>query len=293
MKDWFRRHHHPSFEQGGDLNREIPDDLWVKCGKCGELLYQRELENNDWVCTRCAHHFRLRAAQRLDQLTDPGSFTEHAAHLRSVDPLGFATPTETYKEKLAQSAAKAGISESMTVGTATLGGCPLVIAVTDFRFMGGSMGSVYGEKLVRAVDLALERRLPVLTISASGGARQQEGMYALMQMAKTTAAFAALGRARLPHVSLLTDPCTGGVTASYATSADVILAEPGALIAFAGPRVIEQTTRQKLPPGFQTAEFCLQHGMVDQVVPRRELRSVVGNVLRVFEAGGSPRARAV
>ncbi|MDQ3328726.1 MAG: acetyl-CoA carboxylase, carboxyltransferase subunit beta [Chloroflexota bacterium] len=282
MKDWFRRHHPPSFQAAGENNREIPDDLWTKCPGCGELLYQRELEVNDWVCARCAHHFRLRAPQRLAQLTDEDSFEEHEAGLRPADPLDFVSATESYQEKLDQARKKSKLSEAMVVGTARLNGCPLVIAVTDFRFMGGSMGSVYGEKLVRAVDLARERRLPVLTVSASGGARMHEGMYSLMQMAKTTAAFAQLGRERLPHISLLTDPCTGGVTASYATNADVIVAEPGALIGFAGPRVIEQTTRQKLPQGFQTAEFCLQHGMVDMVTPRRELRPVIGNLVQLL-----------
>ncbi len=286
MKDWFRRHHHPSFQSAGATSREIPEDLWEKCPKCSELLYQRELENNEWVCSRCAYHFRLRAEQRIAQLTDEGSFAEHSAYLLSTDPLNFRSATESYADKLRQSREKTGLSESMLIGTATLAGCPLVLAVTDFRFMGGSMGSVYGEKLVRAVDIALDRRIPVLSVNASGGARQQEGMFSLMQMAKTTAAFARLGRERLPHISLLTDPCTAGVTASYATSADIVIAEPGALIGFAGPRVIEQTTRQKLPPGFQTAEFCLEHGMVDMVTPRRELRPTLGNLLRIFSATG-------
>ncbi len=282
MKDWLRRHHPPSFQQNGAVTRDIPGDLWVKCPKCSELLYERELENNQWVCTRCTHHFRLRAQQRIALLTDEGTFVEHGAHLRPTDPLGFVSPKETYKAKLVQAQARVKTADSITFGTATLHGSPLVLAVTDFRFMGGSMGSVYGEKLVRAVDLAIEHNCPVLTVSASGGARMHEGMFALMQMAKTTTAFARLGRARLPHVSLLTDPCTGGVTASYATSADVLIAEPGALIAFAGPRVIEQTTRQKLPQGLQTAEFCLQHGMIDMVIPRRDLRGVIGSVFSVF-----------
>lgn len=290
MKDWFRRHHHPSFQPAGVTSREIPEDLWQKCPKCSELLYQRELENNEWVCTRCSYHFRLRARQRIAQLADEGSFEEHSAHLHPTDPLNFVNAAESYAEKLRQAQSKADLAESMVIGTATLQGCPIVLAVTDFRFMGGSMGSVYGEKLVRAIDTALELRVPVLTVSASGGARQQEGMFSLMQMAKTTAAFARLGRERLPHISLLTDPCTGGVTASYATSADVVIAEPGALIGFAGPRVIEQTTRQKLPPGFQTAEFCLEHGMIDMVAPRRELRKIIGDVLQVFGGcGGGQR----
>lgn len=286
MKDWLRRHHPPSFQQAGASNREIPEDLWVKCPKCSELLYERELENNYWVCSRCTYHFRLKTSQRIALLADEDTFAEHSIHLRATDPLGFVSPRETYKGKLEQAQSKVKANDSMTIGTATLQGQPVVMAVTDFRFMGGSMGSVYGEKLVRAVDLAIKHRCPVLTVSASGGARMHEGMFALMQMAKTTAAFARLGRERLPHVSLLTDPCTGGVTASYATSADVLIAEPGALIAFAGPRVIEQTTRQKLPQGLQSAEFCMQHGMIDMVTPRRDLRGVIGNVLSVFCPSG-------
>ena len=289
MKDWFRRRH-PSFQPGGGLNREIPEDLWVKCPGCGELLYQRELEVNDWVCARCSHHFRLRVPQRVAQLADEGSFEELHASVLPGDPLDFRSNGNAYKDRLAQEQRKTGLNEALIVGAATVEGCPVVLAVNDFTFLVASMGSVYGEKLARAVDLALERRLPVLTVSASGGARMHEGVFSLMQMAKTTGAFAKLGREGLAHISLLTDPCTGGVTASYATSADIILAEPGALIGFAGPRVIEQTTRQKLPQGFQTAEFCLQHGMLDQVVPRRELRGVIGNVLRVFSSTGGALA---
>ncbi len=282
MKDWIRRHHHPGFRAADEVNRDIPEDLWVKCRKCGELLYGRELESNQMVCPKCSHHFRMRAHQRIEQLTDPGAWHEFATELRATDPLGFVSNGESYADKLSKAQKKTGMDEAMRVGMAAIDGCPVVLCVNDFSFMGASMGSVYGEKLVRAVDLAVERGLPVLTVSSSGGARMQEGMFSLMQMAKTTSAFARLGRERLSHVALLVDPCTGGVTASYCTVADVIIAEPGALIGFAGPRVIEQTTRQKLPAGFQSAEFCLRHGMIDLVVPRRELPAVIGKTLRLL-----------
>ena len=285
MKEWFRRHH-PSFRPAEDINREIPENLWVKCAGCGELIYQRELENNDMVCMRCNHHFRLGTAVRIAQLTDDDSFQEHHAHLVPDDPLNFTSAGENYRDKLKQAQRRTGLADALTIGTATIQGCPTVLAVVDFAFQGGSMGSVYGEKLVRVVDTALERRLPVVTVSASGGARMQEGMFSLMQMAKTTAAFAMLGRERLPHVSLLTDPCMGGVTASYATSADIVIAEPGALIGFAGPRVIEQITRQKLPEGFQSAEACLKRGMIDMVVHRRDLPSTIGSILTLFATRG-------
>jgi len=261
-----------------------------KCDNCGELVYRRELEANLLVCPKCSHHFRLGAPQRIAQLADEGTFREHAADLRPADPLGFVSNDEPYAEKLRATQRKTNLSEAMLTGTASIQEQPVVLAVTHFSFMGGSMGSVYGEKLARAVDLAIERRLPVVSVSASGGARMHEGIYSLMQLAKTTAAFAQLGRARLPHISLLVDPCLGGVTASYATSADVLIAEPGALIGFAGPRVIEQITKQKLPPGFQTAEFCLAHGMIDMVTPRRELPSAIGDLLRILCPRGTALA---
>ncbi|ACZ42702.1 acetyl-CoA carboxylase, carboxyl transferase, beta subunit [Thermobaculum terrenum ATCC BAA-798] len=285
MRDFFRRHS-PTFHPAQE-NRDIPDDLWVKCTKCKELLYHRELENNEMVCPRCGHHFRLRVHQRVRYLVDEGSFEEQFACIFPDDPLGFEANGETYLGKVREKQRETGIADAMVVGTAKIEGHPLVLAVSDFSFMGASMGSVYGEKLVRAVGLALQRQLPILTVSSSGGARMQEGIFSLMQMAKTVAAFAELGRRGLPHISLLTDPCFGGVTASYAMTADVILAEPKALIGFAGPRVIEQITRQKLPPGFQTAEFCLEHGMIDMVVPRRDLRPVIGNLLTIFDREGS------
>jgi acetyl-CoA carboxylase carboxyl transferase subunit beta len=291
MRDFFQRRGKFRPEETDDdrAGLQVPEDLWVKCPKCGELIYNRELERAARVCPKCGYHFRLRARQRIAQLVDPGSFVEWDAAVLPEDPLTFADGSGSYDQKLAQTQSKSGEVEALIVGRATIGGRPVVLAVSDFDFLGASMGSVYGEKLVRAVERAEEHRLPLLTISSSGGARMHEGLFSLMQMAKTVAALARLGRAGVPHVALLTDPCYGGVTASYATVADLILAEPGALIGFAGPRVIEQITRQKLPEGFQTAEFLLQHGMIDKIVPRAELKATLETLLRHF---GSSPARA-
>jgi len=280
MRSFFHRHGKFQPLTGGDdrPDQQIPDDLWVKCPTCGELVYSRALERNLRVCA-CGHHFRLRARQRLETLLDAGSFGEWDADLRPEDPLGFVDGAGPYERKIEQTQAKSGEREALVTGRATVGGRPVAVAVSDFDFLGASMGSVYGEKLVRAVERGIGERLPLLTVSSSGGARMHEGIFSLMQMAKTVAAFARLGRARLPHLALLVDPCYGGVTASYATVADVILAEPGAAIGFAGPRVIEQITKQKLPSGFQTAEFLLDHGMIDLIVERSGLRTTLATLL--------------
>jgi acetyl-CoA carboxylase carboxyl transferase subunit beta len=276
----------------GRKEREFPDDLWTKCPKCNELLYSRQLENNLKVCQKCGHHFRLTSDERIAYLVDggkvdegepdTGSFHEHGTNIFPEDPIGFENLGQKYSVKLADTQRKSGLSDALRYGTASIEEIPCVLAVADFRFFGGSMGSVYGEKLARAGELARELGTGLVTISSSGGARMQEGIFSLMQMAKTTAVMAELAEARLPHISVLADPCTGGVTASYASSADVVMAEPGALIGFAGPRVIEQTIKQKLPPDFQTAEFLLKHGMLDMVTPRRELRSTVARLLRLY-----------
>ncbi len=261
----------------------IPNDLWVKCPKCKELLYSKELDNNKQVCHKCGHHFRLGAYARLAITLDENSFVEIDGNLISADPLNFANLVEPpYVQKTQQLREKTKLNEAVVTGYGTLETMPLVVCVCDFAFQGGSMGSVFGEKFVRAVELAMERGWPLLTVSASGGARMHEGTFSLMQMAKTTAALMRLGEEKLLHISLLTDPITGGVLASYASVADFILAEPGALIGFAGPRVIEQITKQKLPPGFQTSEFLLEHGMVDMVVARKELRTTLANLLRLY-----------
>ncbi len=266
----------------------IPDDLWTKCPKCHELQYSKDAERNFFVCPRCHHHTRLSARQRIATLVDEDSFVEYDAELKAADPLEFVANGEAYRDKAAAAVKKTGSNEALISGTATIGRVPISLAVTEFGFLGASMGSVYGEKLVRAIERAIEQRHALITVSSSGGARMHESMFSLMQMAKTTAALAHLGDAKLPHVAVLTDPCLGGVTASYATVADVIIAEPGAMIGFAGPRVIEQVTRQKLPDGFQTAEFLLEHGMIDLVVPRGQLSERVAMILRHFAAINAP-----
>lgn len=261
----------------------IPEDLWVKCPKCGELLYSKELANNFQVCPKCGHHFRLTARQRIEVLSDPDSFQEWNAELRPVDPLTFADLQGPYPDKVKSAEKRSGEHEALITGYATLENRPFVLIVAEFNYLGGSMGSVWGEKLARAVEAAIQQGLPVVTVNASGGARMHEGIFSLMQMGKTVAAFRRLGRARLPHISLLVDPCFGGVTASYATVADVILAEPGALIGFAGQRVIEQVTKQKLPEGFQTAEFVFEHGMIDLIVERANLRGTVVDLIDHYQ----------
>ncbi|HWV24425.1 MAG TPA: acetyl-CoA carboxylase, carboxyltransferase subunit beta [Thermomicrobiales bacterium] len=284
MRNFFQRQgkFRPLFRgdvRGKDEEHQIPEDLWVKCPKCGELLYSRELDRNAQVCPKCGHHFRLNARERIALLADADSYEEWDTGVQPQNPLKFIDPSGPYDEKLAKTQKKTGETDSLITGKATIKGRPIVLIVAEFSFMGASMGSVFGEKMTRAVERAIEERLPVLTVNASGGARMHEGLFSLMQMAKTIAAFHRLGENRLPHFSLLVDPCYGGVPASYATVADVMLAEPGALIGFAGQRVIEQVTRQKLPEGFQTAEFLLEHGMIDQIVDRNLHRDMLGTLV--------------
>ncbi|HLH63449.1 MAG TPA: acetyl-CoA carboxylase, carboxyltransferase subunit beta [Ktedonobacteraceae bacterium] len=261
-------------------------NLVVKCPKCREILLAREWEKNLKVCSRCNFHFKLPAFERIELLVDPGSFVETDGDMVSVDPLKFVTRTKDevqfYAKKLEEERQKVGLNEAVVSGYATIESLPLVLAVMDFRFIGGSMGSVVGEKITRAIELGIEKNTPVLICSASGGARMQEGLYSLMQMAKASAALAKLGEAKLPYFSLLTDPTTGGVTASFAMLGDVTIAEPGALICFAGPRVIEQNMHMKLPEGAVTSEFVLQHGMIDAIVHRRELRPTLARLLRLY-----------
>ena len=292
MRDFFHRRGKFRPEEADEERGEhaIPEDLWIKCPRCSELVYSRELERNARVCPKCSYHFRLRARERIAQLVDPCSFVEWHADLQPKDPLGFADSAGPYDRKLEQTQSKSGEAEALIVGEATIDGRPVALGVTDFEFLGASMGSVYGEKLVRAIEWAAAHGAPLVTISSSGGARMHEGLFSLMQMAKTVAALARLGRSGVPHIALLADPCYGGVTASYATVADVVIAEPGALIGFAGPRVIEQITRQKLPEGFQTAEFLLEHGMIDMIVPRVELPATLGTLLRHYARPVKPAA---
>ncbi|MFN8533208.1 MAG: acetyl-CoA carboxylase, carboxyltransferase subunit beta [Dehalococcoidia bacterium] len=258
------------------------ENLWVRCLRCRDLNYVRELEDNLKVCVKCGYHFRLGARDRVAQLLDGGRFDEWFTELAPIDPLGFTIENQTYRAKLDETQRASGLTEAAVCGGGEIRGHPVVLAVLDFSFLGGSMGSVVGEKIARAIEASLERRWPLVVVSASGGARMYEGALSLMQMAKTAAGLSRLGTAGVPYLSILTDPTTGGVTASFASLGDVTIAEPGALIGFAGPRVIEQVTRQRLPAGFQTAEFLLEHGMIDLVVPRKDLPDTLGKILGLF-----------
>ena len=269
----------------------FPPDLWTQCPSCGEMLYNKQLEKSQRVCGKCSHHFRLRIAERLETLVDEDSFQEHDAGLESVDPLGFVD-SKAYPDRLAQARAVTGATDAAVWGTATIGGRPVSLCVMDFAFMGGSMGSVVGEKVTLAAEAALSARVPLIIVSASGGARMQEGTLALMQLAKTCGALARLADAGIPFISLLTDPTTGGVFASYSALGDVNIAEPNALIGFAGARVAAGTTGESLPEGFQRSEFLFSHGFVDLVVPRAELHGTLAGLLTYLQpAPGRARGR--
>lgn len=268
--------------------RDLPRDVFEKCAGCGEILYRERLARNLGVCPECGHHLRIEAGRYVALLADPGSFEEADADMTSSDPLGFSD-LKPYPERLKTARRKTGRNEAVVAGLCRIEGVPASLAVMDFAFIGGSMGSVVGEKIARAGRRALERGSPLVIVSASGGARMMEGVFSLMQMAKTSAVLARLHERALPYVSILTHPTTGGVTASYAMLGDFNLAEPRALIGFAGPRVIEETIKQALPPDFQRAEFLEEHGMVDRVVDRRELKSAVGRLLRHCWAGWEGR----
>jgi acetyl-CoA carboxylase carboxyl transferase subunit beta len=281
---WFKKVRKPI--EPPDKQSRVPEGLWVKCPSCGQIIYNKDLAESLSVCTKCGHHFRLSASERLRTLFD-GPWTEHDSGLASTDPLEFVD-TKPYRQRLETSIASTGLKDAVITATGLINGIETSIAAMDYGFIGGSMGVVVGEKITRAIERAIAGRMPVVIVSCSGGARMMEGALSLMQMAKISAALARLDRARLPYISILTDPTTGGVTASFAMLGDVNIAEPKALIGFAGPRVIEQTIRQKLPDGFQRSEFLLEHGMLDMVVDRRELKSVVSRVLQF----GLPAAKA-
>lgn len=269
--------------QPGDRpKREIPEGLMNKCSRCGSIQYSKELEKNLKVCPSCGHHMRLNAIERIRMTVDEGSFLEYDADLISVDPLKFPG----YANKLEQQKLKSGLREAVVTGEGTIGGFPAVIAVMSFDFFTGSMGSVVGEKITRAIESATEKRLPLIIFSTSGGARMQESILSLMQMAKTSAALARLDEQGGLYISVITDPTTGGVSASFAMLGDIIIAEPGAVFGFAGRIVIEQTIRQKLPEDFQTAEFNLQHGQLDMVVHRKELRAALSQLLDLHAVKG-------
>jgi acetyl-CoA carboxylase carboxyl transferase subunit beta len=278
---WFRKPKRPL--QSAE-KRDLPPDVFEKCAGCGEIVYRERLAQNLHVCPQCGHHSRIAPDLYLDLLLDPGTFRERNTDLWSSDPLGFVD-LKPYTVRLAEAEEKLGRREAIVVGEGELDGIGVCIGVMDFRFVGGSMGSVVGEKVARIARRALEARRPLILVSASGGARMMEGIYSLMQLAKTSAALARLHEAGIPYISVLSDPTTGGTTASYAMLGDVNLAEPGALIGFAGPRVIEETIKQELPEGFQRSEFLLDHGMVDQVVDRRQLKSTLALLLRHMWVG--------
>jgi acetyl-CoA carboxylase carboxyl transferase subunit beta len=273
---WFRK---PKQKLSGTERRDLPTDVFDKCPQCGEILYRARLEQNSYVCPACGYHNRLNAQGYIDLLLDDGTQEEQFGHLRSADPLHFVD-LKPYPQRLEAAERKVGGGDAVRTVTGSLDEIAVCLAVMDFEFIGGSMGSVVGEKIARLGKLALERRQPFIIISASGGARMMEGILSLMQMAKTSAVLAQLHEAGLPYISILTDPTTGGVTASYAMLGDVQIAEPNALIGFAGPRVIEQTIKQELPAGFQRSEFLLEHGMVDLIVDRRDMKAAVARMLR-------------
>ncbi len=279
---WFRKEKKPRQPKRERL--EIPPDTWEKCEACGHTDLREKFERNLNVCPTCDFHRRIRASDYLAILLDDGTAEETETEIKSTDPLGFPE----YPGRLAKATAKAGEGDAILTATGQLGGMPIGVGAMDFAFMGGSMGSVVGEKIARLGQKSLERKFPLVLVSASGGARMQEGVLSLMQMAKAAAILSQLAERRIPYVSILTNPTTGGVSASFAMLGDAILAEPGAVIGFAGPRVIKQTIGQDLPVGFQTAEFLLEHGMVDQVVHRRDLKQTVGTLLR--HMSGKPAA---
>lgn len=285
LKDLFhkkRKYATITTQEQADRREAIPEGIMTKCKKCSELLISRELEKNLKTCPRCGYHFPMSAQERIAATLDEGRLTEYDQGLTTIDPLQF----EDYPAKVELAQQATGLAEAVVTGEGAIEGHPVVFGVMDSRFIMGSMGSVVGEKIARAIERAIEKRYPVVLFSASGGARMQEGIFSLMQMAKTSAALKKLGDQKLPFVSVLTHPTTGGVSASFASLGDVNIAEPGALIGFAGRRVIEQTIRQKLPDDFQTAEFLLKHGMIDRVVPRKEMKQMLAKILDIHAGGG-------
>ncbi|HEX9161973.1 MAG TPA: acetyl-CoA carboxylase, carboxyltransferase subunit beta [Thermoanaerobaculia bacterium] len=276
---WFRKEKKP--KEAVEKQTAIPEGLWVKCDDCKEIVYKKEVEANHNVCPKCGYHFRLTARERFELLFDDNKYKEFATDIRSGDPLEFRD-TKRYRDRLRVYEQRVGKGDAVLCAEGKLDGMNVVICAMEYNFMGGSMGSVVGEKITIAAERALEKKEPLIIVSCSGGARMQEGILSLMQMAKISAALARIAEARLPYISVLTDPTTGGVTASYAMLGDLNIAEPKALIGFAGPRVIEQTIRQTLPEGFQRAEFLVEHGMVDLITPRSEMKPTVARFLKLF-----------
>jgi acetyl-CoA carboxylase carboxyl transferase subunit beta len=278
---WFQQVKNPKLKNLKKLATVTPTGLWKKCVGCSEIVQTEKLEENAQVCPYCQHHYRLGGAQRIELLCDENSFVEVGEDLASSDPLTFSDK-QAYRERLSAAYQKTGLKDGTLCGTGTIDGMPVALAVMDFGFMGGSMGVVTGEKVALAMDLAFEKKIPCVVVSCSGGARMQEGILSLMQMAKTSASRSRLKAAGLPYISVLTDPTTGGCAASYAMLGDLNVAEPKALIGFAGPRVIEQSIRQTLPAGFQRAEFLLEHGFIDRIIPRKELKKELAFFMRML-----------
>jgi acetyl-CoA carboxylase carboxyl transferase subunit beta len=282
---WFLRSKAPKPEAETGDKLQVPDQMWTKCPSCSSILYTKDLRRNFGVCTKCGFHFRLGAKQRIALLADRHSFLEMDPQLRSQDPLNFKA-RKRYRDQVKDAERKSGVPDAVITGRARLLNIPIGLGVFEMDYLGGSMGSVVGEKLTRMIEISIPEKRPVIIVSSSGGARMQEGILSLMQMAKVSAALARLGQARLPYISVLADPTTGGVAASFAMLGDIIVAEPNALIGFAGPRVIERTIKQKLPAGFQRAEFLLEHGMLDRIVHRSQMRDELALILRNFGFGG-------
>ena len=278
---WFKKSKAPISAQAEAKKVQMPEGLWTKCKNCEEIIYSKEIERNLNVCPKCDYHFRISARDRISLIIDEGTFVETDPNMTSLDFLKFKD-SKKYGDRIKAALKKSGGGDAVITGSGLMNGQEVVVAVFDFSFLGGSMGSVVGEKITRAIELGLEKKAPVMVFSSSGGARMQESILSLMQMAKSSAALAKLKKAGIPFISVLTDPTTGGVTASFAMLGDLNIAEPKALIGFAGPRVIEQTIRQKLPEGFQRSEYLLEHGMVDMIVSRREMKARLSQVLRVF-----------
>ncbi|MEE9430987.1 MAG: acetyl-CoA carboxylase, carboxyltransferase subunit beta [Melioribacteraceae bacterium] len=273
---WFKRAKQNISPQ--TKKREVPDGQWQKCDKCNEIIYAKQLEMNAYVCFNCGHHFRVGSKEYIEILFDKNSFKEIDAKMKSSDPLEF-TDTKKYKDRIVAGIKKSGLNDAVKTGLGKINGNKVSFACMDFKFIGGSMGSVVGEKIARAIDQAYENKIPMIIISQSGGARMMEGALSLMQMAKTSTRLARLSEAGLPYISILSDPTTGGITASYAMLGDVIIAEPKALIGFAGPRIIKQTIGRDLPKGFQRSEFLLENGFVDVIVPRKELKEKLSSLI--------------
>ncbi len=279
---WFKK----GEEEGKERREELKpsEQLWTKCNSCNELIYRKVIERNLQVCPKCNYHFQIPARRRIESVADPGSFVEYDAGLISTDPLDFKD-SKRYPSRIKESQEKTGHKDAIVCGEATIEGQPAMIGIFEFNFMGGSLGSVVGEKIARLIERAVEKKVSVIIFCASGGARMQEGILSLMQMAKTSAALAKLHEARVPYISVLTDPTMGGVSASIAMLGDVIIAEPKAVIGFAGPRVIKETIRTELPEGFQRAEYFLKHGMVDLIVERKDLRHTLASLLEMLKPG--------